>query len=339
MQKGSVMQPLAHSLNHLGTPIFLRAIVSYIRSAYPSLPLDPVIFQSIFVCLIAGNKHLILRTSEDDVALVMRIAAKILSLVFGLATHRLRIRAKEPALSASVGPNSFLRSLFLPIFPSNANVGSNGSIYNSQDDSSTVTGRKGRKRRQRRVSSRSHSRPTTGQSKANQFPRSVSYPNDISLPKQPPTGINPDPSWDHHIPQSRSTPSNPFASDSVKSSSALTSPTFPHSHSDPSPIRPRDISNPQVPKALVISGLENASFLAQRALTTVLTEKQVVLDGLIPNEGSGADSRRSRFINETKGIQEHDIDGVWPLPDDFFLLYVCPLNEWERPDIHKTLVG
>ncbi|KAF9268829.1 hypothetical protein L218DRAFT_984162 [Marasmius fiardii PR-910] len=337
MQKSGILQSPVHSLNHLGTPIFLRTIVSYIQSALPSLPLDPVIFQSIFLCLVAGDKQLILRTSEDDISLVMKIAVKILSLVFGLAAHRIRIRSKEPTPTASTSPNSFLRSLFLPIFHSNSNIGSNGSIYNSQDDSSTVTGHKPRKRRQRRVSSRSRSRPTTSQSKSSQFARSISYPNETALPKPSSTGIGSD-LGEFNSSQGRAIPSNPFASDSVKSSSSLTSPTFPHSHSDPTPIRLRDVPNRQVPKALVVSGLENASYLSQRALTTVLTEKRIVFDGTLSDEGNGTGPWHSRSFREAKDIQEHDIDGVWPLPDDFFLIYVCPLDEWERPDIHRSLL-
>ena len=34
-----------------------------------SLPLDHVIFRSLFLCLIAGDNHLILRTPEEDVVL------------------------------------------------------------------------------------------------------------------------------------------------------------------------------------------------------------------------------------------------------------------------------
>lgn len=60
----------------IGTQAFLPALLSYIRNlaAPASLPLDQVIFQSILLCLIAGDNHLILRTPEEDVGLVVRLA-------------------------------------------------------------------------------------------------------------------------------------------------------------------------------------------------------------------------------------------------------------------------
>ncbi|KAL0581902.1 hypothetical protein V5O48_000132 [Marasmius crinis-equi] len=354
MQRSPIHDPLSQSLNHLGTPNFLRAIVSYIHTVVPSFPVDPVILQSILLCLLAGGKHLILRTSEDDISLVMKIAVKTLTTLFGVPTHKLRIRSKEPGHPgsiSSVSPYSFLRSLFLPPSTSIPAVGSSGSIYNSQDDSSTITGRKVKKRHRKRVSSRSRSRPTTGQSRASQFSRSVSFPNEPPLPKSfhsttSSNMLTSDPFGDHPAfqgTQTRFIPSNPFAS--VKSSYSLASPTLPHSHSDPTPLRLRETSVPQLPRAIVMSGLENASLLSQRALITVLAERKVVLEGPIPDDGSGADiesgsrgTRRSRSIFESKDVQDHDIEGVWPLPDDFLLIYVCSMNEWERPDVHKSLL-
>ncbi|THU85687.1 hypothetical protein K435DRAFT_783197, partial [Dendrothele bispora CBS 962.96] len=35
---------------------------------------------------------------------------------------------------------------------------------------------------------------------------------------------------------------------------------------------------------------------------------------------------------------ENDEGGVWSLPDDFILVYVCSVDEWERPSIHKPLL-
>ena len=66
--------PPAHLL---GTPAFFPALVIYIRSLSnsPSLPLDQVIVKSILLCLIAGDKHLILRTPEEDIGLVVKLVA------------------------------------------------------------------------------------------------------------------------------------------------------------------------------------------------------------------------------------------------------------------------
>lgn len=60
----------------VGTPAFLPSILSYIRSASSgTLPLDPVIFQAILLCIIAGDKHLLLHTQEEDIGIVVRLAA------------------------------------------------------------------------------------------------------------------------------------------------------------------------------------------------------------------------------------------------------------------------
>ncbi|KAJ2920017.1 hypothetical protein MD484_g446, partial [Candolleomyces efflorescens] len=68
------LDPPAHLL---GTPAFFPALVAYIRSLSnsPTLPLDQVIVKSILLCLIAGDKHLILRTPEEDIGLVVKLVA------------------------------------------------------------------------------------------------------------------------------------------------------------------------------------------------------------------------------------------------------------------------
>jgi hypothetical protein len=62
-------------LQLIGTQAFLPALLAYIQNVAnsPSLPLDHVIFQSLLLCLIAGDKHLILRTPEEDVGLTVKL--------------------------------------------------------------------------------------------------------------------------------------------------------------------------------------------------------------------------------------------------------------------------
>ncbi|KAE9408784.1 hypothetical protein BT96DRAFT_781267, partial [Gymnopus androsaceus JB14] len=62
---------------HIGTPSFVPLLLTYVRNASSGFPIEPVIFQSILLCLISGNKHLILRTAEDDVGLVVKLAVKV----------------------------------------------------------------------------------------------------------------------------------------------------------------------------------------------------------------------------------------------------------------------
>jgi hypothetical protein len=67
----------------VGTPAFLPSLLSYIRnSSSGTLPLDPVIFQAILLCILAGDKHLLLHTPEEDVGLVARLAAWVSSALF-----------------------------------------------------------------------------------------------------------------------------------------------------------------------------------------------------------------------------------------------------------------
>ncbi|EDR11978.1 uncharacterized protein LACBIDRAFT_314003 [Laccaria bicolor S238N-H82] len=79
-----------HSSDHLplhliGTPAFFPAVLSHIRShvTSASVPLDSVIFQSILLCIVAGDKHLILRTPEEDIGLVVKLAVWVSCFIFG----------------------------------------------------------------------------------------------------------------------------------------------------------------------------------------------------------------------------------------------------------------
>ncbi|EKM54682.1 uncharacterized protein PHACADRAFT_258679 [Phanerochaete carnosa HHB-10118-sp] len=66
------------------TPYFASCLAR-IHEAHPDFPLDPVILQSVLLCLIAGSaddalhpcKNLILRTNADDVGLVLNLATLV----------------------------------------------------------------------------------------------------------------------------------------------------------------------------------------------------------------------------------------------------------------------
>lgn len=64
-------------ITRIGTPSFVPLLLTNARLASGGLPIEPVLFQSILLCLIAGNKHLILRTVEDDIGLVVKLAVKV----------------------------------------------------------------------------------------------------------------------------------------------------------------------------------------------------------------------------------------------------------------------
>lgn len=65
------------SLAQPGTQSFFPALLSSVRNAAPSLPLDPVVFQALLLCLLAGDKNLILRTREDDIGCVSKLVASV----------------------------------------------------------------------------------------------------------------------------------------------------------------------------------------------------------------------------------------------------------------------
>lgn len=70
---------------------YFSSCLARIREAHPDFPLDPVILQSILLCLIGGGGHghsddvshecknLILRTSAEDVGLVLNLATLVSS--------------------------------------------------------------------------------------------------------------------------------------------------------------------------------------------------------------------------------------------------------------------
>jgi hypothetical protein len=88
----------------IGTQAFLPALLSYIRNvaAPVSLPLDHVIFQSILLCLVAGDKHLILRTPEEDVGLVVRLTVWVSS--SGCDVHQSSLSWKSENCSITASP-------------------------------------------------------------------------------------------------------------------------------------------------------------------------------------------------------------------------------------------
>ncbi|KAI0339910.1 hypothetical protein BDW22DRAFT_554772 [Trametopsis cervina] len=91
----------------------------------------------------------------------------------------------------------------------------------------------------------------------------------------------------------------------------------PHAHSEPhQPVTLAPATS--LPGALVLSGLEHALLPAQRALLQVVHEQRIVLDADGSDHWSGS--------------------GTWKLPQDFIIVYVCPLNAYERPPVLRTLL-
>ncbi|KAF7315695.1 hypothetical protein MIND_00085100 [Mycena indigotica] len=271
-----------------GAPTFVPQLIAHIRErASPSVPIDPVLFQSLLLCLVAGEKHLLLRAPDRDVRLVSKLTFLTLSTVFGLATHKLKVRPRSTNPSNASGA-PFLRSLFLPW----------SSPIEAQDEPLSTKAAHKRNR-----SNSAYNRPL-------QRPRrqSVSSSNELM-------GANPFGDSHEALPSTTSSSGNPFST--VPRPPRIRTP-LPHAFSDPTPIRPKaDRSSALQPRAVVISGLENATLTSQRALSRALAERRVVLE-------------------DEDGDETYD--EVWNLADGFIIVYVCAFDAHERPPIDKTLL-
>lgn len=122
-------QNIAPRLGTPGTPDFFASILEFVRATAPDVPLDPVIFQAIVLCVMAGNKHVLLRPREEDIAVVQNLAAlvsKFRICLHHMTHHNLACRLRQrvdhwrvlaicvPALSPS---RCFLARLALTIPP------------------------------------------------------------------------------------------------------------------------------------------------------------------------------------------------------------------------------
>ncbi|KAH9484875.1 hypothetical protein JR316_0001777 [Psilocybe cubensis] len=301
-------------LHLIGTQAFLPALLSYIRSLAntTSLPLDHVIFQSVLVCLIAGDKHLILRTPEEDVSFVVKLVVWLRS---------------KTGISSVSDPDAFLRSLFFPPGSSSSN-----SNQTSQDEG-TAENLKHLGHYRHHSHARSSLKPGTKHQP--EYSRSRSFPNNLGAAQ------------DHGTP-APDFPASQGATTTTGQRSVATTPhspglpsilkpqpiypnSMPHAHTDPLPLprRKKTLSQSkplQLPHALVLSGLENAADSVQRSLARVLADKKVVLESR--RDTTALDSDRTGFVE----------DGVWTLPDGFIVVYVCPWNARERPALHKSLL-
>ena len=61
------------------TPDFFASVLRFIRTTVPGISLDLVIFQSIMLSVMAGNKHVLLRAKEEDIITVQSLAALVSS--------------------------------------------------------------------------------------------------------------------------------------------------------------------------------------------------------------------------------------------------------------------
>ncbi|KAH9942360.1 uncharacterized protein BXZ73DRAFT_97775 [Epithele typhae] len=370
-----------------GTAGYLQGLLSRARAAHPDIPMDPVVLQSLLLCLIAQPRtpvgtnrpdknthvgvHLILRTKEEDVSLLVNIVALILQQVLGIPAHKQKIssksssppstvrarrpRTRQQSSSSSIHapferPEAFLRALFF--------------------------------RRAPPCSVPSHRSPTP-RSRADTTPRAAPVP----LAAQPPPRATA-----HHAPRRSASfpaPSTDGEEDGYFDAASLASsrrPLLAGGHTPTSTLRSRRPRRPgngrlrtdplplpalfappgmedvaededvgtaagldsgraqksaaggergceagvpsvySIPKAVVVSGLEHTVAASQRALTRVLAERRVVLDGLEDDD------------SDASGRDPDVEDGTWNLPDGFVMVYVCKADPHERPGLLRGLL-
>lgn len=330
-----------------GSPEYLQSILHKVGEAHPELPLDPVILQSLLLCLVAGryheshgqcsqtharSKNLILRTKEEDVGMVVNIVAMILTTVFGFPTYKSRIksppvssgsarRRKAAQSLAQQHPEAFLRSLF----------------FREPKPSPLIRELAGERDR-RDSSSRKSGRRTVKRASTLAFP--VESPNDFSASAPPTLVQSPEPTDDSFLESSTMASSRrPLA---TPASTLRNRPNAPRMHTDPAPLisvfapslgtaRPSSAghtshvsSNGMLPKALVVSGLQDTNMPSQRALMQVLNERKLTLEG--------------EDIATTQSDGHEPVGETWNLPEDFICINVCSSNSHERPDILPGLV-
>ncbi|KAG0700834.1 hypothetical protein DFH29DRAFT_807025 [Suillus ampliporus] len=281
------------NLPNPGSSLFLPSLLAHIRAAAPGLPLEPIIIQVLLLCIVSGDRNLILRTREEDIGLVSRLATISLTSVFGYITHKLRCHADAKSQSSA----KFLRSLFLPPPAATATDGSLSSPHNHY---------------------RHHRSSTTVRSRKSSFPRSMSFPSDITRPIQRTSQLTSDDltagADGGPFTETRSTPTR---------QSIQTEPSVPNfASSCNTTTHQRNASHVssdvlKIPSAIVVSGLEHASLPAQRAVLRTLAEKKLVVED-----------------NHSDVEPELRFD----LPDDFIMVYVCRLDPREKPPIYNSLL-
>ncbi|KAI0675401.1 hypothetical protein C8Q78DRAFT_1012230 [Trametes maxima] len=388
------VSPFVPSTSLAGTKEYLPDLFARARSAHPDLPLDPVILQSLLLCLIAQpcsptvsakqayehdvrpGVHLILRTKEEDVGLVVNLVALTLQHILGNPTHKHKIapRANEPPSqkrrsprakhsSAHTLPNddpeAFLRALFFRRGPHTSF---------SSHRSSTPRPRSGISLD---ATPRSGTIPLAGQAKS---PRSIGHAphRSASYPAAPDTdGEDDDKYFDAsslassrrpllagHTPastmRSRGSRGRPSAhrlrTDPLPLSSLFALPGGPEGQESQAPTPSTSTTSPESvrpQKSTPVS--ERASELGQAPSAL---PRAVVVSGL---EHTTMPAQRAlmRVLTErriimdgygddedgdstSRGIEAED--GTWNQPEGFVMVYVCKTDPHERPAVLRGLL-
>ncbi|KAG6335697.1 hypothetical protein ID866_3403 [Astraeus odoratus] len=293
-----------------GTKLFLPSLLAHVRSALPGFPAEPVIIQVLLLCITSGDRNLILRTRDEDVGLVARLATLVSTCrFFGYTVHKYKCHVDAWKQT----PSQFLQSLLLST-----------STVAAVTDGPFGPSHKYRERRQRATGSRNSGGKLSVATVAAAHVGKTSIPRSLSCP----CDSRPSPSTLHR--------GNPDASESTanddRQTSAATDARRPallssKAHTEPclstlpleGPVSRPTTADIGMPTAVVVSGLEHASIQSQKALLWSLANRRLV----VPPDGP-SETSQTRM--------------VFDLPQNFVLVYVCRLDERERPPIYKSLL-
>ncbi|KAH7913278.1 hypothetical protein BJ138DRAFT_1081967 [Hygrophoropsis aurantiaca] len=309
------------SLPRPGTHLFYPALLAQIRTVAPNFPLDPITLRALLLCIIAGNRNLILRTREEDIGVLSKLATLTLATVFGHTVHRIKLHSDAKCHT----PLELLRLLFLPssiLPPTNSGSLSPASAISKQRDKHRRTPTSSS-----RISTGKQSLAqgsiTTVRSRKMSFPRSSSYPPEAKYASA--TGHPPQPVFavsdlssvlvDYFSPAAEHTVRPSPHAFGVRTEPSV--PTISFGGHDYHQGLQLDSEYPKFPSAIVVSGLEFASLPAQRAVLRTLTEQKLTL------EDDGPPEREPRTL---------------PIPEDFMIVFICRSDDREKPAVCKGLL-
>ncbi|RDX42725.1 hypothetical protein OH76DRAFT_1410893 [Lentinus brumalis] len=368
-----------------GTPPYLSGLIARAQAAHPDLPIDPVILQSLLLCLIAQPRlpsgsakpdrlvgsglHLVLRTKEEDVGLVVNLAALTLQHILGVSTHKHKVAQKTPTLptylrptvqrpTPSVStqvdhPDVFLRSLFFRRVP-HTSFPSNRSGTPRPRSGASVD-----------ATPRSGHIPLAGPPKS---PRSIvghAPRRSASFPTPSIDGEDDDHYFDGSSMASSRRPllAGHTPASTIRSRASKGRPSAHRLRTDPLPLsslftppgeEAEDIVQP-TPSSLNTTRAQQSAAPGERTHesggTASALPKAVVVSGL-EHTTTPAQRALMRVLTERRVVfdgydddgagssgRDPDMeDGVWNLPEGFMMVYVCKLDPHERPAILNGLV-
>lgn len=362
----------------VGTQAFLQAVLGHIRDAAPnaSLPVDLVIFQSILLCLIAKDKHLIIRAPDEDVSLAMRLTVWTLSAVFNLTTQKIKLKkqsrksslrparpsspsSSNPQVSPASDYGAFLRSIFLQ--SNGVPLNTTGLNHLAHDEASTKN-----EAHPRSSNIHDHNLRTGKQFAVPKHSRRKSFPNNLSAAAAH-SQINEDSLQNiditaplQYTPESIasavSTTSTATHTSTITTAQSILkpqpvyaytpslsipstsspSPRLPHAYTDPLPISSRRKKTRSQGHSINLEVPSLPKKLPQALVVSGLEHSELSVQRALATVLG--EKKVTLDGSPNQNFTDEDEHGFWALPDIFICVYICPLDPRTRPSIHKTLL-